>query len=236
MPTINYWIFGIFFLFFIPLFCEETPLFVPPNGWEFALPQEDCSLVQACFKKKGSGFTPSINFAIEKVAVSLEEYLRIVKSNYEEDYPHCTWKNLGWLKSQAGNGVVMEIDLPSQGGDMKLLQFVLFKDQKAYILTGATLKKDFFTYLPIFQKSFESLQFIPDLFSLISNEKKRADLKEMISQTTFSLQKKEENIKSLEKRLYHLTSVLNRHYSEMGGYGHYLILKEMEKQLASTKE
>ncbi len=170
----------IILLFLFPLYGENATVlpppvcsFKPPKNWVLADPASLSPLVKVGFlapNKTGRiGLRPSLNLAEEPIDCSLQEYLEIVKK-LKQTSRHKEWSYLGTFETPAGPAALTQIDQPSPSGPMRLLQLIILKDKVAYILTAASLKNDFFEYLPLFHDTFRSLHITHDLYETIENE------------------------------------------------------------------
>lgn len=158
-------------LFFTNLCYGAYPTFIPPQGWEIVSPK--VPTVKIVFLAKGpKSFRPSINLAIEEdVDISLTEYVKAVKEIHREDrMTNC--RDLGpFLK-----GELLELTQKSTLGEIKKLQYLVVQDNKAYILTAATLKEDFLSLQKEILQSFRSLQISKSLFTQIHDVEKQKEL------------------------------------------------------------
>jgi hypothetical protein len=184
------WILAFLLLNSLPVFAKSPPApalfeslsecqcyFVPPENWDIADPTTLSPAVKIAFLTKSSkGFCPSINLAIEKTHVSINEYLKAVKAIHEQDRSN-QWRALGKVKTQSGLAQLTEIDSPSEFGPIRLLQLILLKDGYAYVLTAAALKEEFSAHYQAFQTAFRSLTLTNDLFSNIPQLERRETLK-----------------------------------------------------------
>jgi hypothetical protein len=151
--------------------------FVPPQGWEIADPKSLSPRVKAAFLKKTStGFCPSMNLAVEETSVSLQEYLKAVKAIHEQDRAN-RWRQLGKVRTQAGLAQLTEIDSKTEWGAVRILQLILVKEERAYVLTASALKEEFSDYYQEIQSAFRSLVLSSDLFGNIPQTEKREMLK-----------------------------------------------------------
>jgi hypothetical protein len=174
----------LFFLFAIIVLpissfpADNVCFFRPPDGWVAADPSVLSPLVKMGFIGPPSqlGFCPSLNLAEEKVNCSLKVYLEAVKKIHTSNR-HKEWSYLGSFTTLAGEGALTQIDMTSQSGPMRLLQLILIKENTAYILTGACLKKEYLQQLSTFRNAFHSLDIATDLFTAVKDEKKRKDAK-----------------------------------------------------------
>lgn len=184
------WVIAFLLLFTAPAFAKSPPApaafeslsdchcyFIPPESWDLADPTTLSQAVKIAFLTKGSkGFCPSINLAIEKTHVSINEYLKAVKAIHEQDRSN-QWRALGKVKTQSGLAQLTEIDSPSEYGPIRLLQLILLKDGYAYVLTAAALKEEFSAHYQAFQTAFRSLTLTTDLFNNIPQLERRETLK-----------------------------------------------------------
>ena len=150
-------IFLILSLLLTPLFfsfsnLEASPFyyFIPPKEYHVADPSIIKGSIKMAFvSPKKKSFTPSINIALEKVSVSLEKYIFEVKKMYKKDRT-INWSFLGHIKNNAGTAHVSKLTAKLPWGTAHILQAVTIVDGTAYIITGASDKKD----LLDFQESF----------------------------------------------------------------------------------
>lgn len=152
--------------------------FHPPKDWEIIESRTMNSQVKIAFvhKTKKEGFCPSINLAIEEVEGTLTEYLNDVKAIYEQDRKN-HWRKLGKVRTASGDAQLTEIDTTSNLGSVRMLQLILLKDNRAYIVTAAALKRDFCSYYRDFQEVFHSLTITQDLFEAIPQLERRSSIR-----------------------------------------------------------
>ena len=153
--------------------------FTPPEGWEIADPSKLPGHVKISFYKKNSqcGFCPSINLAIEETSASLSEYLKAIKAIHEQDRTN-RWRALGKVRTAAGLAQLTEIDSTTEWGPVRILQIILLKEGKAYVLTAAALKDEMSSFYKEFQSAFRSLTLSSDLVGNIPQLERREKLKE----------------------------------------------------------
>lgn len=158
---------------------ENYCYFIPPQGWMPAEKETLSSLVKISFvDPKNFGFRGSLNLAEEEIDCSLEEYLLAVKKIHTSDH-HNTWSNLGHFPTKAGPAVLTQIDSVSSGTPIRVLQVILVRDDKAYILTAAAAKKQFSKYLDNFKTALGSLTLTDDLLSMVEDQKKREKIADL---------------------------------------------------------
>jgi hypothetical protein len=220
-------------LLLVPLQAEtiKDPIcyFRPPTDWELVHPKQYTEHVQIGFVGKTSGqFRPSINLAIEKVDVSLKEYVKAVKKIHTAE-PGTKWRDLGKFPMQAGEGRLTEITSTSPFGEIKQLQALFVKDDMAYILTAAAPKEEMLKLTNDLLKSLGSLSLTPDLLDSVEGKKKE-DLKAAFSALgAVTATEQAKQWEDLQK------TVLGT-CPEMGSHWHYLVLREGHEKIYSQKE
>jgi hypothetical protein len=131
--------------------------FVPPKGWHAAEAEQLSSHVKVGFIGKGrSSFCPSLNLALEEVALSAEKYVEAVKKLHQADKKN-VWRDLGKIQTRSGEAHLTAIDTKTEFGPVRLMQMILVKNGMAYVLTGAALKEEFSLLYKEFQGAFQSL-------------------------------------------------------------------------------
>ena len=201
------------------------PVFVPPSGWQCALPKNLSQYVRVGFIGNGSTqFHPSINLAIEDVDTSQREYVKAVKEIHLAD-PKTTWRDLGKFTMKAGVGNLTEISSSSAWGEVKMLQAILVQNKKAYILTAAVLKKDYTRFQKEILESLQSLSLYPDLIAALPNENQRIKFKQLFAVLgKFSA---DADVSHLQKTQWEqVQKEVIEDYPEMGGHWHFLVLRE----------
>ncbi len=130
--------------------------FTPPADWQLANPKDLSPSVQISFFAKGkSGFIPSINLAVEPTDLSLSDYLKTIKKIHENNRQN-HWHDLGQIQTEAGLAALTQLDTTTKWGAARLMQQIIIRDSKAYILTVAALKEDFPSYYQVFEQSLRS--------------------------------------------------------------------------------
>lgn len=126
---------------------SNTPYITcPPKGWECIndpaqLPQK----VKVIFVGSGHGnnqFTPSVNLACEATSLSLQDYIAQAKA-YHEGRADTRCNLIGTIQTAAGPAQLLQIDRPSQWGDIRFVQAMFVRDDEAYVLTATCLKNEF---------------------------------------------------------------------------------------------
>jgi hypothetical protein len=141
----------IFLSFFLVLFSRiqlagEFYITQPPKGWECIddptqLPQK----VKVLFIGTGtikSPFNPSINVTTEETSLSIGEYVCLAKQ-YHETQSSTRCIALGTVKTESGQAELLQIDRPTQWGDVRFIQAMLIQEGRAYVVTATCLKKEF---------------------------------------------------------------------------------------------
>lgn len=154
--------------------------FTPPEGWRMAEKSQLPPNVKVMVVGKGDHvFAPSINLTIEPFQGSLKQYLKLVKAI--NDSRGATWQDLGTIQTRAGNADLSQVDVKTEWGDTRLLHVIIVKNSNAYILTAAALKEEFPKFYKEFFTALRSLNINKNLYEMISNPKKRADLEKTVN-------------------------------------------------------
>ncbi len=212
---------------------EPTCFFRPPDNWMAAERSALSPLVKVGFygPRKQVGFCPSINLAEEVVHCTLKEYLDSVKKIHTSNR-HKKWSHLGSIKTLAGDAALTQIDLPSPSGPLRLLQLILLKENKAYIITAACLKNEFTQILPTFRKTFHSLQVKDDLYSAIEDEKKRQKIQLLYARAEKAVTLHGAfRTESKEWQAFQNTTI--KDHADLGPYWQALIIANAQRHLQS---
>ncbi|MBS0623394.1 MAG: hypothetical protein JSS62_02105 [Verrucomicrobia bacterium] len=100
-------------------------------------------------------FAPTIHLSSEPLASSLEDYIQTAK-NYHQRSPDALCQDLGRIETCSGIGRVIKIDSPSVYGEVSLLQAYILCQQRAYVVTGTSLKEDFGSFSEEFYRTVQS--------------------------------------------------------------------------------
>jgi hypothetical protein len=84
---------------------------------------------------------------------------------------------LGKLHTASGEAQLTEIDTTTHWGPIRILQSILLKDGRAYIVTAAAHKQDFCNFYRDFQEAFHSLTVTNDLFDTIPQLERRTSIR-----------------------------------------------------------
>ncbi len=160
--------------FFLSLHGEETvnvkAEFSPPQGWVKNLSPLPSSRVKTSFFTKGrKEFCPSINLTEEKVSLSIEEYIKAVRTLYQAD-PDNRWRRLGTLKTKGGTAHLTSLDMQTPLGSVRVLQSIFLDQGTAYILTGAVLQEDFGLYQKDLINCFRSFHLVSSKEAILHHE------------------------------------------------------------------
>lgn len=137
---------------------QTTILFDPPAGWRMADMKAFPPSVKVMIVGKGEhALPPSISLGTEHFEGTLEEYMKLVKSINENQ--NREWKDLGSIRTQAGDGRLIQVDNKTEWGTIRLMQVLLIKDGNVYIMTSAALKEEFSKFYKDFFNSMRSLRF-----------------------------------------------------------------------------
>lgn len=223
------------------LFLLLIPLFIPPEGWMPADPKTLSPSVKISFLTKGKKeYCPSINLASEKVDLTIENYLKIVKKIHQNDKNN-QWRDLGKIMTHAGEARLTEIESKTPFGPARLLQMILIKDKNAYVLTASALKSEFSQYNKEFQKAFQSLSLSENLFESIEKIEKKEALKKAYEELLTAWQKSSSGLEShkvIEDENFQKAHFLPfqkkvaEESSEMGSYWQILMLQYAYENLS----
>lgn len=221
-------------LFFIILICiiqklfsSPVPYFYVPHDWEMVDPKHYSDLIKISFVKNQKTFIrPSINLAIQKTSLTLNEYVNIAKQNHMAD-SQTNFIILDKTQLKQGEAIICKIDKTSESLDLDMLQMIFIKDEYAYVLTGATKKNDMVSYYKMFMKSFLSFELVDDVFLLISNQREKKDLLLKIddiksSSNILKKREKQKKLKSFEK-------YLDKKFQNLGKYFQILVFQNVIK-------
>jgi|LakMenEpi03Aug12_release.lakeMendotaPanAssembly.Ray.scaffolds.fasta_scaffold01000_19 hypothetical protein len=154
-------------------------VFTPPVGWFLADPKALPNNVKIMVVGKGApGYPPSINLSTEKFSGGLKQYLKIVKNINEKNGDE--WKDLGTIRTEAGNASLSQVDIQSKWGTERLMHVILEKNGMIYILTAAAMKSEFPKYYKDFFSSLRSLRINPDSIELVKDNTRRTALEKTI--------------------------------------------------------
>lgn len=208
-------------IFLFPFFVEAETFsyFIPPKGWEIASPENKQSHVRIGFLGKSKkDFRPTLNLAMEKIGeLPLASYLKAVKEIHARN-PQNRWRQLGKIRTYAGEATLTEIDTKTEYGDLRMMQMIFLHEKNAYIMTAAALKEEFANYYREFQAAFESFTLTEDLFAMIPGEERQNLLKKEFSE----LKKSKEKLAIFEKHVL-------KDYSDMGTHWQLLLFQEALK-------
>jgi hypothetical protein len=133
-----------------------TVSFTPPTGWRIAEKPPETPHVQLMIVGKGHNeYPPSMNLVVEEYNGSLKNYLKKVKAI--NDSQKSQWKDLGNIRTAAGNASLSQLDFTNEWGNIRMMHVMLVKSGHMYILTAAALKEEFPKYYKEFFSAFRSL-------------------------------------------------------------------------------
>lgn len=233
---------------------EGIVLFTPPPGWRLAEASSLPAHVRAMVVGSGpSSFPPSMNLSWEPFKGSLKQYLKTVKNlNSAQGYE---WKDLGSIKTEAGNASLSQVDTKSQWGNVRLMHVILINNGHVYILTASALKDEFSIFYKDFFASMRSLRVANDLYDMVVEPLQRSQLKtaadNLQSQWKTLLNQQEKanpgkDLEELEGNTFEspafqseywkpFQDMLQQKYGDLGAEWQSLYLKKMENQLFKRK-
>jgi hypothetical protein len=197
------------------IYADGVVYFVPPQGWNLANPEMLKPRVKIGFLGQSTkGLLPSVNLATERVTISLQKYIEIIKKDYQAD-PNCHWRDLGQFKTPLGEGRLTQHESQTEWGIARVMQLVVIHHGTAYVLTTGALKEEFSKHYKDFEAVFSSLTLTTDLIAEVKGKEKRAKLVSLV-----------EGVKSGQAWDNFQNSVIND-FTEMGPYWQILLLQDI---------
>lgn len=138
---------------------ESTVMFTPPSGWHLGeLNKQFPSVKAMVVGKSTSVLPPSMNLCTSPYEGTLRQYLKIVKNmNMAKGNE---WKDLGFIRTEAGQASLSQVDEKSQWGELRSMHVILVKNGTVYILTAAALKNEFSLFYKDFFAAMRSLKIV----------------------------------------------------------------------------
>jgi hypothetical protein len=156
--------------------------FIPPANWGLVDPKhllDDVKIMVKGQPKSANHIPPSINLALEETQLSLNEYLTLVEqSNQVNDGRK--WAMLGTIKTNAGNMALTQLDLQTKWGEVRMIQGIIVKNKKAFVVTATAQLCEFSQFYQEFQKALESFTINKDLWQMIQDKEQRKELKMIV--------------------------------------------------------
>jgi hypothetical protein len=153
----------------------DALIFTPPEGWVVVDPKVLSPRIKLMvIGKSQKDYPPSINLGIEPYPGTIKEYLKIIKQINESQGSQ--WKDLGMIKTQAGNASLSQVDMTSEWGNVRLMHVIIIRNGTLYILTAGALKEEFPQFYKQFFHSMTSLRFNKDIYEMVESPKKRNEL------------------------------------------------------------
>lgn len=167
------WGLGSLLLFSLAFSEEPFYYFVPPKTWDVVDPSKLTPMFKIAFVEHSTkAFKPSLNLGIQKVNVSLSQYIEAAKKQHLTNR-NKKWSELGMVKTRAGDAHISQIDEKAQFGEIRSMQCILLQSGYVYVITAVALREDFLTYHNEFLQAFESFSIYPSTrFSFTSEELK----------------------------------------------------------------
>jgi hypothetical protein len=194
-----------------------------------------------------------MNLSWEPYKGTLRQYLKIINNmNSVQGYE---WKDLGMIRTEAGNASLSQVDTKSQWGEVRLMHVILIKNGNVYILTSSALKNEFSTYYKDFFAAMRSLRVANDIYDMVADPQQRSQLKVAVNKLqtqwlallnekqkehpTLSSAEIQENVfKSEEFRntiWKPFSEMINKNYEHLGAEWQSLFEQKLEDQLFNLK-
>lgn len=206
---------------------ENFAFFIPPENWEVVNPQSYPPLIKISFiKKQISTCRPTLNLAIQKTTLKLEEYSSEAKKTHMKE-PNVNCKILDKIQLSQGLGNILKINKTTNGVDFEILQMIFVKDGFAYVLTTACKEEEMLNNYKNFMDVFSSFKIIDNLFSLISDKNKKEELLNEYNHICNLL--RASNEKEKKKNLTLFEKYLDKKFANLGKYFQVLLIKQAYK-------
>jgi hypothetical protein len=220
---VKYFIF--LFLVFNIFAAEKYAYFSEPKGYEIVNPKAYTNCIKIGFIKKSlNTFSDSINLATQKTSLNIKEYIKEVEKTINEDN-NSKWEKIGFIKTDNLNVYLAKIEKNTKFGKVKMLQMYYIENEKAYVLTLASLKEKFLENLKEFNQVIDSFKLSDNIFSF-ANEKKDS-LKELYLSSLY--QSKDKDKKTINKILNNFEKNLNR--KKISTHLKYLLIEDLSKKI-----
>jgi hypothetical protein len=206
-------------------------MFTPPQGWRYADNDKlGRSVKIMVVGESASHFPPSINLATEPFQGTLKDYLKIMKKI--NDVEGTTWKDLGVIKTNAGNASLSQVDIKNQWGDVREMHVVLKRKNTIYIVTSAASKDEFSKYYKEFFESMKSLKINKDFDELVSSPSLREELLKKIAALKIAAQRDSFGSEEFQKNEWEpFKKFLNEKFSTLGKKWSNYVEERIQKEL-----
>ncbi len=144
-------------------------VFVPPKDWRIADEKALSPHIKILVigPKIQNEMPPTMNLMIEPYSGTLKSYLKNVKKI--NDTHGDAWKDLGTLKTKAGDASLSQVEIRSKWGGEKLMHAIIVRNGFAYVLTATAAKNEFGRFYQQFYNAFRSLQIYENLDEELQN-------------------------------------------------------------------
>lgn len=204
----------------------KIPFFIPPEKWEIVNPKHYPPYVIISFIKKDlSTCRPTINLAVQKTSLTLDEYTNQAKKIHIKE-PDTSFKILDRVDLSDAKAIICEIRKKIDSIDFNILQMICVKNDNAYVLTGACKKEEILNNYQMFTDVFNSFKIIDNLFSLVPEKDKQEELINIVKQTSDSL--KHPNKKENKKKLSSFEKYLEKKFANLGKYFQVLLIQRVQ--------
>lgn len=224
--------------------------FTPPKGWRTADPKSLSPHVKTLIvgPKLQNEMPPSMNLMIEPYRGTLKTYLKQVKKINETHGD--TWKDLGTLKTKAGDASLSQVEIRSKWGGEKLMHAIIVKNGYAYVLTATAAKNEFGRFYQQFYSSLRSLQIYDNLLEIVKSADKRAILEKAIASVKSSFEQaldpQSDTEEAARERMFQnpdfqnnvwqpFVAILQKDYADMGEEWQMAVLLNLQDNLLSQK-
>lgn len=212
------------------LSAAEYAFFTPPKKWEIVDPKALSPRVKMGFVgSTRKELRPSLNLAVEEVALDTNEYVAAVRKVHESN-PNNRWRDLGKFSTPAGDARLTEIESKKEGANVRLLQLILVKKGTAYIITASALKEEFSLFYEDFKSAFRSFEVTSDLIGAVPDPSQREMLKKLCTGLKETSRTKTPEAFQKEDWIS-FQNVILQNFSNMGAFWQVLMLQSQQQNL-----
>lgn len=210
------------------LFASLIYYFMPPTGWEMRMPVERDAYIQVAFVGEQKGLlAPCIRYTTEVTECSLKEYVQAVREQQlaQAQQPQDRWTDLGPFRTKVGEGRLIELELATEVGQLRMLQVICMGTGQAHVLTAIALKEEFSSLRPTFLETLRSFTAAETLFAPVGDLSKREELEALFT-SLGEFPAEGDRAALQEERWNSLQKLITSSYASQGDHWQFLLLKE----------
>lgn len=163
----------LFLTLFSIAYCKEHYCyFAAPKDWEMQLFEENNPVKVGFLGRAKDNSRPNLYLSEEEVDCDLKEYVASVKKIYKNN-PKFTFTDIGTIQTKSGKAYLAEIESKTEVGITKMMQLMIIKGKRAYVLTGGNSKKNFLSTHSDFIRIFKSVSIEKNPLAFITDQAKK---------------------------------------------------------------